>query len=201
MHALNKTSLKTNKPKDFFWSFGFVAGCWESSWLGLVHSSEVFPIRGHPTEHPAPRGQAPGHTLGPAPAPRASWHSHLCLWDGVQLGVRVTLFQVIFLFILIKLSFNLCWVDVRIESSHDGKYYADDQKQCRKQDVLGPLWRVWVGAGKTQKQYRLRECMYTLRVVFLSTSRSKVLEMQLLGKIGRLWPQTQNGQLFLNAQV
>ena len=40
--------------------------------------------------------------------------------------------------------------------------------------------------------------MYTLRVVFLSTSRSKVLEMQLLGKISRLWPQTQNGQLFLN---
>lgn len=25
--ALNKTSLKTNKQKDVFWSFRFIAGC------------------------------------------------------------------------------------------------------------------------------------------------------------------------------
>lgn len=85
--------------------------------------------------------------------PLACWHSHLCLRDGIECVIRV--FRVLFLFILTKLSFNLCRVDVSIELSHDGKDDTDNQKQCSKQNVLGPLEEVGVGARKKQKQYKL----------------------------------------------
>lgn len=68
VHALNKTSLKTNKQKDFFWSFRFIASCLESSCLGLVHS-----LKSSPSEAAQQSVLPPGYR--PLGTPRAQSYS------------------------------------------------------------------------------------------------------------------------------
>lgn len=68
MYTLNKTTLKIKKT---FSSFSFIDGSLENSLLGLVHNSEVFPIRGRTTECPATWGQKSEPVLGPMHLPLA----------------------------------------------------------------------------------------------------------------------------------
>lgn len=66
---------------------------------------------------------------------------------------------VILLFIIVgglELSLNFCRVNVCVEICHNGEDDAHRQQQTGKQDVLGPLWKIW---KETQRCYRVCLCL------------------------------------------